>query len=397
MRGVKNYTIKLDRNGDKVLKIGQETMNWYEKGMAIFRVAKVAASPTAWTNAVVGNLLMNHMSGGLDREFLKTLNLVRQAYMGKPGSSLALQKMMKEAGGDSDLIIKFLQENITATRGTFGSTNMIFSKALTEKMFLEGKANKILSADTKLEDVMNSTKDAMSEMNIFKKGIEDATRMKAGTSAVKKAFSESGDSVSSFDKTSGMMSQELFSSDVAAKMFEFIARKAKENPSNPGWKLANFTFNKMPSGYEQIDQVFKMATFIHATHNGYTLDQIKKLANIVKISPEEIALGKTAGKAVGQTGRNLYKLSPKTAMELANIQYLNYAAMPAAVRVIRNLPLLGSPFVSFMYGMMLKTGQTMAYNPSAFNKVTFAMNEFGGTKNPLEKKLIYDDTKNPAT
>jgi hypothetical protein len=62
--------------------------------------------------------------------------------------------------------------------------------------------------------------------------------------------------------------------------------------------------------------------------------------------------------------------------------------MPAAVRVLRNFPLLGSPFVSFMYGMTLKTGQTLAYNPSAFNKVTFAMNDFGGTKTPLEKKAL---------
>jgi hypothetical protein len=41
-----------------------------------------------------------------------------------------------------------------------------------------------------------------------------------------------------------------------------------------------------------------------------------------------------------------------------------------------------------MYGMALKTGQTLAYNPSAFNKVTFAMNEYGGTKTPLEKKAL---------
>lgn len=54
------------------------------------------------------------------------------------------------------------------------------------------------------------------------------------------------------------------------------------------------------------------------------------------------------------------------------------------------MPLLGNPFVSFMYGMTLKTGQALAYNPAAFNKVTFAMNDFGGTKSPLEKKAMDD-------
>jgi len=38
--------------------------------------------------------------------------------------------------------------------------------------------------------------------------------------------------------------------------------------------------------------------------------------------------------------------------------------------------------------MSLKTGQTLAYNPSAFNKVGFAMKEFGGAASPLEKKSL---------
>ena len=68
--------------------------------------------------------------------------------------------------------------------------------------------------------------------------------------------------------------------------------------------------------------------------------------------------------------------------------YLNYAAMPGAVKVLRNMPIFGSPFVSFMYGMASKTGQTLVHNPAAFNKVNLAMNEFGGTKTPLEKKAL---------
>ena len=399
MRGIKDFNHKIDTNGDKIPGIGQKTMDWYEKGMSIFRVAKVAASPTAWTNAVVGNLLMNHMSGGLDQEFLKTLNLVQKAYRGKPGASIALENMMIRAGGgvDADIVRKFLKENLTATKGTFGSLDFLDANSIAERMYSDGRKSGIISSGTKLEDILTPAKDAINELSAFKKAIEAKTIMKSGTSAVKDAFEKFGTETSSFDKTSGMLSQELFSSNKTAEMFKFIEDKAKADPTNMAWKLINFTFNKMPSGYEQIDQIFKMSTFIHATHNGYTLDQIKKLSNIVKISPEEIALGKTSSKVVGQTGRSLYKLSPKTAMELANIQYLNYAAMPAAIRVIRNMPLLGSPFVSFMYGMTLKTGQTLAYNPSAFNKVTFALNEFGGTKTPLEKKIIYNDTIDPST
>jgi hypothetical protein len=105
------------------------------------------------------------------------------------------------------------------------------------------------------------------------------------------------------------------------------------------------------------------------------------MRHLIDINPEELS-------KYAKGGQYLYRLAPKTAIELANVMYLNYNAMPAAVRVMRNFPLLGSPFISFMYGMTLKTGQTLAYNPSAFNKVTFAMSDFGGSKTPLEKKAL---------
>jgi hypothetical protein len=129
--------------------------------------------------------------------------------------------------------------------------------------------------------------------------------------------------------------------------------------------------------------MFKMATFMHATVDGYSKKEIMRLKNIIDISPEEIKLGEHV-----LDGENHYRLSAETAINLANVMYLNYAAMPSAVRVLRNIPVLGSPFISFMYGMALKTGQTLAYNPSSFNKVSFAMNDFGGTKTPLEKKAL---------
>lgn len=397
MKGIKNFNQKIDTNGNRVAGIGQKTMDWYERGMSIFRVSKVAASPTAWTNAIVGNLLMNHMSGGLSNEFLNTLNLVRKAYTNKPGAAIALEKMMIAAGGEADIVRQFLRENVTATKGTFGSLDFLSANALAEKIFTVGRNEGLISSTTRLDDILNPTKEAIDEINVFKKAIEEKTKMRAGTTAIKEAFSEAGKDIKDIDRGTGLLANELFSSNISAEMFKFVEDKARANPSNLAWQLINFTMNKMPSGYEKIDQVFKMATFIHATHNGYTLGQIKKLSNIVNIAPEEIALGKYVSKEVGKTGQNLYKLSPKTAIELANVQYLNYNAMPAAIRVLRNIPLLSSPFISFMYGMTLKTGQTLAYNPSAFNKVTFALNEFGGTKNPLEKKLIYDNTKDPVT
>jgi hypothetical protein len=82
------------------------------------------------------------------------------------------------------------------------------------------------------------------------------------------------------------------------------------------------------------------------------------------------------------------RIDPKYALEAASMIYLNYAAMPGAVKVLRQLPLLGSPFMSFMYGMAYKTGQTALYNPSAFNRISIAMNDLGGTPTPLERQTL---------
>lgn len=66
---------------------------------------------------------------------------------------------------------------------------------------------------------------------------------------------------------------------------------------------------------------------------------------------------------------------------------MNYAAMPAAVKVLRSLP-MGSPFFSFQYAMAAKLGQTLVSNPAAFNKVSFALHEASGNKTPLVKEAL---------
>ena len=68
--------------------------------------------------------------------------------------------------------------------------------------------------------------------------------------------------------------------------------------------------------------------------------------------------------------------------------YMQYAAMPAAVQMLRSIPIIGSPFVSFPYAMSSKLVKTLAYNTGAFNEVGHVLNAFGGRKTPLEKQAI---------
>jgi hypothetical protein len=410
MKGIRDWTIKVDRNSGKVAEVGKKTLKWYEQGMAVFKVAKVAASPTAWVNAVVGNLVMTHMAGGsISPMFIQRLYQSQGLLRNKTGKQAYFDGLLAlGVAGKGEDIGKFFGDYSTAVRGTLGNTSFVrdisrgrkgaaeYVSAASKELELAGND---LGIAVKAKDIENETADAMGELNLHhdqviakvesefgkaKKEILSPTE--SGVALTKKAIAEKGfEKLTASDLSSGYISQELFNSKVSAEMFKFIEEKAKANPGNVAYRILNFTFNKMPEGYEKIDQTFKWATFLTAYVDGYSMNELKRISKLIDINPEEI-------REVIVGGQKRYALSPRTALELGNVMYLNYAAMPAAIKVLRNFPILSSPFVSFMYGMSLKTAQTLAYNPSAFNKVTFAMNEFGGSKTPLEKKAL-DDPK----
>lgn len=382
MRGIKNFRSSVDKNGERIAGLGEKILDKYDQAMGLFRAAKVGASPTAYTNAVVGNMIMTHMANGdISPEFMLRLKQSWDMYRNKPNAAALIDDLLMNAGhviyGDRNYIKNALGEYKTAARGTFGSLDFVNANYNAERLLVAAKDAGIVPTSMKASDIASGVQKAMDELN--------QVRMSAGTEPVRELLKKGGNVIKAA-LGGGMFSNEMFNSLAVRKMFDYMAEKVKTDPSNPAWKLLDFTFNKMPSSYEKVDQTFKMATFLRATVDGYTVDQLRQMRHLIDITPEELNLGKYA-----KDGQNLYRLSPKTALDLANVMYLNYNAMPAAVRVLRNFPILGSPFVSFMYGMSLKTGQTLAYNPAAFNKVTFGLNDFGGTKTPLEKKALEGD------
>jgi hypothetical protein len=62
--------------------------------------------------------------------------------------------------------------------------------------------------------------------------------------------------------------------------------------------------------------------------------------------------------------------------------------MPAFVKAIRSMPVLGSPFFSFQYAMLAKTGKTMLNNPAAFNQINFLIKELESDKSPVERAAL---------
>jgi hypothetical protein len=381
-KSIRNFELKIGKGSNEAVKIGKIVMDKYDQALGIFRVAKVGASPTAYVNNVVGNVAMYHMAtGGVDMTYLERVKQSFDLYRNKTGAASLIDDLMMNAGramGNENAIKDALGEMKTAARGTFGSLDFANAKYNAEKVLTVARDAGIVPASVKAEDIASDIQKALEEVS------QAMVTMKAGTQPVRSLLA-TGKNITRGELGTGMLTNEMFNSSATAQMFDYISKKAAEDTSKlSAWKLLDFTFNKMSSKYETIDQSFKMATFLRSTVDGYSLGQLRNMRSIIDINPEELT-------RYAKNGQYLYRLSPKAGLELANVVHLNYGAMPAAIRVLRNFPLLGSPFVSFMYGMTLKAGQTLAYNPSAFNKVTFAINDFGGTKTPLEKKALNTD------
>lgn len=380
MRSVKNFQISGFKNKEKTLKIGSAVLDGLDKIMGIFHAAVVEANPTSHANNIVSNYFMRFITTGFNDDSFKNLSLARKVIMNKPGAAAELDKMIPNSMREL-----FKTELRGAAMGTFGSIDFLDTKYTSEIVRAAAQSQGFIKETVSASEIEGYVKKTLDEAKVL------ADKIESGTTNVRKLQS-SGKEFSSLDLGTSQTANEFYGSPVNAKMMQAISDKASKTPLNVAdpaswiWHTLDFTFNKMAAMYTKEDQMFKLSSFIDSAITGLTKNQIQKISPLLTISPEEIELGKIA---VG--GEFRYRLSPTNALKLANITHLNYNAMPAAVKILRNIPLLNSPFVSFTYAMAVKTGQTLAYNPAAFNKVTFAMKELSGDKSPLEKKAL--DTK----
>lgn len=389
-RNFKNFGAKVGENGERIAGIGEKVTKYYDQYMGLFRASKVGASLTGWTNSIFGNAIMNHLGiGDIGPEYFARYKQVWDAYHGKSGSAALLQSVLMDADV-ADEVRMGLSVMPTAAASTFGGeiNQFIYAKQVADRLLKNvvseaGRVNKFDTTGMEIDKMAPYMDAALDDLKNFGASIPKGVNagIRAGTTRVKKLIEEDKN-LTRVEAGSDMVSQDLFDLPETRKMFDHIAEKAKADPKNPAWKLLDITFNKMTNQYATFDQVSKMTTFVRSVADGYSMPQLMKARHLIEINPEDIV------SKVATNGQYRYRLSARKGVELANALYMNYAAMPSAVRVLRNMPLLGSPFAAFMYGMALKTGQTVVYNPGAFNEVSFAMSEFGGTKTPLEKEAL---------
>jgi len=384
------YEVKFGKHSKKAGDLVGSFIAQMERFITLFKRGKVGGAGTAWTNAVVGNLVMAMMGG---------INVIDPKYLARvTGSAKLMLKMnVKEKFLMDILHSKTVREGFENTPNLIANTTGMTSPFLTERMFIERvkrtarETGMITDATNipefertfgyinddlrKVQEAFRKTykggKLSPEDMKAIEKMSVDLPENRAAAAAMKGETPNFGT-----DPTS-LAGSEFYNSELANEFLRMIARKAKAG--NPIYKALNLTLNKMSHGYERIDQTYKFGNFLYTAIDGVPEASLRIISRNIVLRPEDIT-------KVGHR----YRLSSVKSLELANEIYLNYAAMPAAIKVLRALPLIGFPFASFSYGMAHKTLRTIRSNPAAFNKISLAQKDLSGSKSPVEKGVLSD-------
>lgn len=376
-KSVRNFKLGVSANKENVIKVGENVADGYGAYISIFKRGKVAGSPAAWTNAIFGNPIMAWMMGVnvWDPKYINEVKKAYQVVTDKDGM-VDIVKQMTDFSGMEEYMQKFGKEfaRTTGVSPEFLQKKREIVANIRQKAADSGIRLKGLSDDQVAEIVSARYQEAAGEAMGYTVPTPTASDY---AMEVKEKL---GTGITPYDLPTGLAS-EMVDSRVANKIYSKIAEKAKDT-SNPVWKVLDAVLNKAINGYERIDQINKLALFNHLTMNGVTEGELRTIGRVMDIGRDDI-LG-----TIKDAGKIRYQIRQPKSMEIANEVFLNYQALPAAIKMLRKLPILGQPFASFVYGMGLKTVGTAAYNPSVFNKINFAIQDFSGEKSPLEKEAL---------
>lgn len=354
---------------------GRSILKGYSLYLGLFKNSKIGGNLlSAGTNGVVGNLAMTAMSG-VDILNLSLFNNMKRAIKIIRGKNYGALNDLVGENGWREVLEKYPE--------TFKS---IFS--LEPQFVLRGKQ---YIEEATVDIVQKLAKGDRAKMSKLFEEANKATRMFDETVDLEKtaiklketiAGKRAKEAVSTVEAAMGETPTTFLSQEVLTGPYiEFVQKieKAAKETGNPFYKALHWYLTAPMEGYNKVDQTYRLGLALHLTRSGVSESELKLLARRLPI---------TAGDAIQIPGRNVYKIKPLKAMEIAQDIYMNYLAMPAFVKMMRTMPILGAPFFSFVYGMSALTAKTMAYNPSLFNKVQFLLHEISGDKSPLEKEAL---------
>ena len=377
-------------------KAAADLLGGLETLTAFFKMGAVGGSLSAWTNAILGNPVMASMAGIniADPKYLRAVKGAASVSMGLESS----KRFVAELVDNSDMLRVF-QEHPELFRQTTGlDARLMVARDKMQTILNDALETGILDTATiQNDDVISGFARELADIaDMVRQGAGKdnpalQTAMTALKTSVQKAPKTARQTILSSIPESGQLrsdyttlsANELLGTKRSREILNSISEKAKESGPLSASYWLDLSLNKMAGGYEKIDQSYKFGTVAYLAKEGVTEAELRKLSRFVKIEPDMV-------EEIVSDGIRRYKIDGNKAMEVANEIYLNYNAMPTAVKVLRNLPLIGHPFAAFMYGMYIKTGKTFAFNPAFFNNVQFTQDAISKEQSPIEKALLSD-------
>lgn len=348
-------------------KYGLKFLENYAVFTGLFKNAKIGGNIlTAGTNAVVGNLTMTALAGvdvlssGLYHSMRNALKLVTTNDWQK-FNELVFRDEWKPV----------LKQNAELFRKIYGvDANLLLKgKAYLDEVFAE--TSRVMMKNGSMEEY-NQT------MAKIREAYDDTIAKKFAEKSGEQAATSLAQARSSI--AAGQEGTFITSEILRGPYGDFVDRvKKMADDGKFGAKAVHWYLTKPMDTYGKIDQVYKLGLTMHLSNNGITEKELLKLSKAFDIDKSSVRY---------MADMNVYRLMPEKAMEIASQVYMNYAAMPAFVQIMRSLPVMGSPFFSFAYGMTSLAGKAALTNPSIVNKVNFALKEFSGGKTPLEKQAL---------
>lgn len=397
LTGVKFYDDLMKKAEDFKIgntEVGKKILNAYRTFIDLFKIQKIG-TPSTVAYSVFGNGIMAGMAG-LDFASKKFYNAIKEGYQlarGKPSlqslSDLLSNTSVKEYAEKYPKV--FQQVFGISPRLIFGNDSI--SRAVEEYSKLNNLA---LSAEKKFQIQENMAK-------LYNEGLLQKYG-KEGLAAETSPFTQARAAAKAVDTPVAIGDTSYISSELnKSSVGKFIdnLKKISENPGKlveevkdgkkvvsvkrysdaerVAAKALHWYLTKPIGAFEKVDQSFKLGNFLYLVRDGISEQEMLKMSKWGNFK---------VGRDVFLGSDGLWRFSPDAGAEVANEIYMNYAAMPGAVKVLRTLPFLGSPFFAFTYAMLAKTGKTAIDNPAFFNKVNFALKELSGGKSPLEKQAL---------
>ena len=388
--GVKWYDDSTNylRNNFKVknTQVVAKLMDAYSAYISAFKLAKIGLTPAAHMNAVLGNTTMIKMAG-IDVENPQLLALISKMAKMSGQKGPASQKLLAEMFSDPAWLEYAKKDRL----GFVGTFNFSLDDIAKRDEFLETAIQTIIRNAKKKggigEDAaVELTGNAEFREKLMKEMAEVIPPSPGHVEYTSYVLNEIKDNPNALNKLSNFVAEKA--KKEAARVARIKAGKQIPGDELPvagfGTKAADVALNKSMDFFGGIDPIFRMGTAIHITKNGLSEGEMKVVGKMFGLTADDVL--DVTKDAI--SGEKRFKLSPEKATELAGEIFLNYSAMPAAVKMLRTLPLLGAPFASFAYGMTARTGKTALYNPAIFNKTNFLLQEMSGDKGPLEKKAM---------